>query len=367
MANQQKAQEIADALDTVVNKERLKGFTGLTVAPDAVTLHWKGKVPARITSVIGTATVPVNVKAAPFSLAELDAAARAVGATPPASLAGKVTRVGPTSDFAAIEVATDTAVPGTGHKAAPAESVNGIPIRYVVEARSVGASRWDDTAPFWGGNAIDRLVDPIFRTYAYCTTAFPVRRSNGSEALLTAEHCGANKKWNTPYGDRLVGNSNGGSKPLDAMLLTGSTYGNAIFVGDHNSNQGVLVGGAANPAVSSYIFASGSFSGASVLRVQSVNQYLANSEGVLVGPGFWAINEEGDASVGEGDSGGPVAGTHSNPQRVTARGLISHISTGSYLGSCVGVVHDGRLCSTRSFHVNIGAITSGLSVTVKTS
>ncbi|MDT0491888.1 hypothetical protein RM717_15365 [Streptomyces griseus] len=308
MANQQKAQEIADALDTVVNKERLKGFTGLTVAPHAVTLHWKGEVPARITSAIDTATVPVNVKAAPFSLAELDAAARAVG-----------------------------------------------------------ASRWDDTAPFWGGNAIDRLVDPIFRTYAYCTTAFPVRRSNGSEALLTAEHCGANKKWNTPYGDRLVGNSNGGSKPLDAMLLTGSTYGNAIFVGDHNSNQGVLVGGAANPAVSSYIFASGSFSGASVLRVQSVNQYLANSEGVLVGPGFWAINEEGDASVGEGDSGGPVAGTHSNPQRVTARGLISHISTGSYLGSCVGVVHDGRLCSTRSFHVNIGAITSGLSVTVKTS
>jgi hypothetical protein len=150
------------------------------------------------------------------------------------------------------------------------------------------------------------------------------------------------------------------------MLLTGASYGTAIYVGDHNSNQGAVIGGAANPAVNSYVFASGSFSGASVLRVVSTNQYLTNAEGVLVGPGFWALNEEGDATVGQGDSGGPVAGTHSNPDRITARGLISHIATGNYLGSCVGVVHDGRLCATRSFHVNISAITSGLGVTVKT-
>lgn len=116
----------------------------------------------------------------------------------------------------------------------------------------------------------------------------------------------------------------------------------------------------------SYVFASGSLSGASVLRVTHTNQYVTNEDGVAVGPGFWALNEEGDATVGQGDSGGPVAGTHSDPNRVTARGLISMIALGSYPGSCTGLTSDGRLCSTRSFHVNIGSIAGGLGVTVKT-
>ncbi|MBX9395079.1 S1 family peptidase [Streptomyces sp. TRM72054] len=364
LRGQAEAQEVADAIDIAVREKKLKGFTGLKVAPEGVTLHWKGSLPAPVRSVINNASLPVEIEPAQFSLAELDAAARDFISSPPASLGAKVTRVGPSPDFTALEVVTEDTV--SVRSAAPVTTEDGIPVRYKTEPQAESVSRWNDTEPFWGGNAIDRLVDPIFRNYTYCTTAFPVRRSNGTEGILSAQHCGTNKEWRTPQGDRLVGTSDSGSSSLDAMVLTGASYGAAIYIGDYASTSGAYVGAAANPSVNSYVFASGSWSGASVLRVTHTNQYVTNEDGVAVGPGFWALNEEGDATVGQGDSGGPVAGTHSDPNRVTARGLISMIALGSYQGSCTGLTSDGRLCSTRSFHVNIGSIASGLGVTVKT-
>ncbi|GLW68529.1 hypothetical protein Kpho02_08280 [Kitasatospora phosalacinea] len=339
------------------------GFTGLTVTPDGLTVHWKGRVPAQVQKLVDASPVAVTIRPTAFSLAELDRAARELADSVAASGAA-ASRIGPSADFSAIEVSAASPVSTLAAQLAAGRS--GIPVRYVVEPEAVPAyGRWDDTSPFWGGNAIDRLTDPILRHYTYCTTAFSVTKPNGTSGLLTAQHCGTNEEWRTPYGDALVGTSDGGNTTLDSVVITGSSYAPVVYVGDTNSSSGAAVTGAANPGVGSYVFASGSWSGASVLKVTAVNQY-AVADGVTHGPGFWAVNEEGVASVGQGDSGGPVAGVNSDLQTVSARGLISMVSTGSYQGACVGRTSDGRICSTRSFHINIDAVTSGLGVSVAT-
>lgn len=86
-----------------------------------------------------------------------------------------------------------------------------------------------------------------------------------------------------------------------------------------------------------------------------------------VGPGFWVGNEARTASVGQGDSGGPVAAPNgTDTSRVVARGVISAIDPNA-LGSCTGMTQDGRQCAWRSFHVNIEDALRGLGLTIKTN
>ncbi|MEV0678616.1 hypothetical protein AB0I60_19070 [Actinosynnema sp. NPDC050436] len=76
-----------------------------------------------------------------------------------------------------------------------------------------------------------------------------MRKNNGQEAILTAEHCGTDWDWNTPDGDRLVGRSEGGRADLDTTVLTGPGYGSAICVGpwDAETTSARPVVGAGNP------------------------------------------------------------------------------------------------------------------------
>lgn len=362
MVRQGKAQAVADAIDIAVRRYGLDGFTGTKVAPDSVTLYWKGAVPQTIKRITDRAKVRVDIRASRFSQKEFEAAAKNAIEHPPAGVTSEISSAGPTADFTALNVATAKPVTTT---ATPKVSAGGIPLRFTVEPSATPAiSRWDDIPPFWGGDAISRQVP---NGVVYCSTAFPVTTVGGTDGMLSAQHCGANQEWRTPNGDRLVGRSNAGNGPTDSMLITGGAlYGTRIYVGpwdaDQTSNRPIA--NSANPAEDSFVFASGSSSGASVLRVSAVDQFV-NVDGRPVGPGFRTVNDEGEATVGQGDSGGPVASSFGDDvTRVTARGVIDAVF--APYGACVGRQQEGRLCSTRSFHVNITAALAPYGAQVKT-
>jgi hypothetical protein len=208
-------------------------------------------------------------------------------------------------------------------------------------------TRWDHTSPFWGGAAIDHLNNPILRTYDYCTTGFAARReSNGNEVMITARHCGRDLDWRSPLSDQLVGHSGAtGDIGTDSVMLSGANYYPRIFVGAWNDATPPTrtISGAANPADESYVFVSGSWSGAAVVRVTMVNQYV-NVDGDTRGPAFWTVDEEHDGSVGQGDSGGPTAGGGT-----TALDRDHEVA-------CQGKTFSGRICSWRALSINIVAI-----------
>ena len=98
-----------------------------------------------------------------------------------------------------------------------------------------------------------------------------------------------------------------------------------------------------------------------MLQLANSNNTYINIDGLgTVGPGYWAIEPNHVASVGQGDSGGPVAQTVSlsdGSLAVMAGGVITAIATDpSYIGACQGYQVDGRQCSYWSFHVDIEAV-----------
>jgi hypothetical protein len=207
------------------------------------------------------------------------------------------------------------------------------------------------------------LDNVVTRTYRYCTTGFAVWKPNGMEAMTTARHCGTDMDWASPLSDAFVGHTGAGQCGIDTALLTGANYGPHIFVGPWDSSTGRTVVGYGNPADESYVFVSGSWQGASTVRVKSVGQYV-DIYGCRVGPGFWTRDEELDGSVGTGDSGGPVAGATSGPITDTiARGEIELIDANT-VTACVG--RQSTACGYRAFHINISAILNQLDATLQT-
>jgi streptogrisin D len=354
--------EAADQLQRLVTERGLTGFAGIGIrlGDRSLVLSWKGDVPAALTATLAQLRQHLSVVVAPvrYSLADLDREARRIARKHPRM----VTEVGPLPDLAGLRVAVKSraALP-----AARQTITSAIPLTMTVKPPARPAFwRWDDAPPFWGGAAIDHLDNAILRTYRYCTTAFAARKSGGQEAIITARHCGTNMDWRTPVSDRFVGHTEGGNAGLDANVLTGSDYSPVIYVGTWDSNVGRTVVGAGNPAQGSYVIPSGSWSGASVVRVTLVNQYI-NLDGQIVGPGFWTEEQSHVATVGQGDSGGPVAQAAATTTTVNARGMIDAIDNNT-IGTCTGRTSSGRKCAWRAFHVNIGNIASGLGLTIQT-
>lgn len=119
-----------------------------------------------------------------------------------------------------------------------------------------------------------------------------------------------------------------GNAGLDAIVLLGDEYNSIIYVGGVRSNIGRTVVGVGNPALNSFVFASGALSGASTaLEVTIVNRF-ENIGGQTIGPGFWTEDPTQRGSVGNGDSGGPVAQA-ADLVTVNARGMIDAIDLGS--------------------------------------
>lgn len=359
-------QQAVARIQDVVAEAKLTGLAGLEIddAHDQVIVHWAGAVPAPLAELVSAQAGSVVIRDAPFTSAELLAGAKDLADHPPEAVGVNWSRVGPLPDFTGLQIVTGKEIPAD---AARGLAVNGIPVRIIHKPETLARAnwRWGDTPAFYGGAAIDR---PVGDGYSYCTTAFPVRLTFPQEGLLTAEHCGNNVDWRGPVNDVFIGRSQNGNAGLDVNIITGgSSYAERIYVGpwDADISFARVVGGTAMPAVNNVAIPSGSWSGASVTRVTEVNQFI-NLDGHRVGPGFWAVNDGGVASVGQGDSGGPTATTfNGGTTKIRAMGIISAIDR-RQAGPCVGVQAPGRECSRQSFHVNVIDAAIGIGATVKT-
>ncbi|WP_422739637.1 hypothetical protein ACN263_10670 [Micromonospora sp. WMMD729] len=354
---------LADQIQQRVAKQRLSGFTGVAVdvAARQVTLYWKGAPPAAFIKGLTMAEgVRLGTVAVPYSLAELDREARRIAQENQSTVAS----VGPRDDFRGLTVAVDReAVSGFR---ASADLASTIPLTVTTSARTEPASRWTDVVPYWSGNAIQRPVGS--GNVVRCSTAFAGKTTSGTDVMVTSYHCGKNTEWKSPGNGWIVGNSNAGQASIDSMLITGSYYEGNMYVGDYQSNQGVPIYGAGNPALNSWVFSSGSHSGASVVQVQAVNKYI-NLEGVgTVGPGFYTVNTDGVASIGQGDSGGPIAQavSVSGGTAIYGRGVITGGSPDT-AGPCQGVQSSGRQCWRETFHVNIYEVMARWGITIGSS
>jgi hypothetical protein len=369
--HQSRQQDVAYKIQELAIDAGHDGLVDTEISDDGVIVYWHGKVPTEVREFVEDAAVLVSVEPAAFSMKQLADTAELLIENPPQWVPDGIVSIGPASDYSSIEVTVDAPIAALHD--GPRFTEDGIPLTFV--AGSLDAehvyNRWDDVEPFWGGAAIDRLVDPITRTYVYCTTAFRVRSTiTGRDGMLSAEHCGAGYTWRTPRGDRVVGASGQSSRYLDAMVLGGATYGTGVYVGGPESTGGYHLRRVANPALNATVVPSGSWSGSSIARVVSTNQYL-NVEGRTIGPGFLAVDVDGIAGVGPGDSGGPVVGFAPGVQEFTAHGLISAVvyrdSQGNHEGPCIGYTNNDRRCSSKSFHVNIRQIENEFFVNVVTA
>ena len=161
------------------------GYSGLTIdaATGHVDLYATGTAAARTITAVARRQAPglrwsaVTVRTARYSRATLTrAAARLAGARP------DVVRIVIPPDGSGL---TATAVGARAAAIAPGGP--GVPVHLIggaEQAKSWAAYKWEDTAPFIGGD----VLTPD--GYHYCTAGLPtVKIAGGQQALVTAAHC----------------------------------------------------------------------------------------------------------------------------------------------------------------------------------
>lgn len=132
-----------------------------------------------------------------------------------------------------LEVA---AASSSSNAEASLSALTGVPVSVVPGGTFIPFSRWDDSAPWWGGAA----VDPN-RTHNYCTTGVGVRsKSNSSlKYLAVAGHCFPSGTSAYDPTGTFIGNRNWGGvgRGIDASMI-GTNAGSQIYDGAWNDTQG---------------------------------------------------------------------------------------------------------------------------------
>ena len=99
-----------------------------------------------------------------------------------------------------------------------------------------------------------------------------------NSVMVTAQHCGTSRSWQTPIGGAAMGQSNGGLGHMDIMLITGQSYSGHVYSGAHNTDTSALVHGTQTAVVDNVACPSGGYSGldcrtriTEVLPISTVN------------------------------------------------------------------------------------------------
>ncbi|MEV7989704.1 cellulose binding domain-containing protein [Micromonospora sp. NPDC085948] len=219
--------DAANVIRTAVERSPARGYAGIGLVDDHVTVWWKGAPPADIAAAVTAArrTAPVEVANATYSRADLRKAAAKL--TP-------VVEGDPTDASHSVRLRTD----GTGIEIAvdhtlsaklPKLPVTGVRTSIVERDQMVERSRANDAAPFDGGASIGVTVP-------WCTAGFGVRDADTNAGyLLTAEHCGAiGSPWHVGLSTgtgTLVGHAVDSNDDHDTMIISTSTPGGHLYVG----------------------------------------------------------------------------------------------------------------------------------------
>jgi hypothetical protein len=102
---------VADEIQRVVNEQGLDSFAGIAINDEAraVTLYWKGELPAEIGSVIAASAVTVEVRPADYTRAELLAEAERIARLSTTRSGAAILQVGPLDDYSGLMVVLDSA------------------------------------------------------------------------------------------------------------------------------------------------------------------------------------------------------------------------------------------------------------------
>ncbi|MBO4161695.1 hypothetical protein [Micromonospora antibiotica] len=351
---QQRMNTAAARITKIAQRDAKSGFAGVVADPTARKLQvfWKGEAPASLVAT-SRATVPTEVLPAAYTRRELDVAAAKLRR----SAGNKITTVGPRADGAGLLVGTQSGLLG-------AASMAGVPVTVQTGVSATPATRWDDTAPWWGGGAWRNTA-----TGGGCSTGFGVFR-NGVARLLTAAHCAnINVVAADPTGQTIgaVGIRNTGT---DTLLLTTSA-GGRVFNNSTDANGAVVsefsnqVIGAQASQVGNFVCTSGAYSGTRCsIQVKARDLCINVRDFATVCGQVQAESTTRTNAVGQGDSGGPVEIVNAaNTLQVWATGTNTAIDDVNTLTACTGYVPANRKCAWRMYYEDINSGMFGVSAT----
>jgi hypothetical protein len=342
--------ELGDVEEALTALKRFEGFGKVSVDYDksAFDVYWVGEPPEEAQRVIAEQPqgVPITVRAAEFSAAELmkaaEAASLAMGPDREKYLAAVVVNDG--LDGVTMELVAGA--PQQQKQAAfeqrQSESA-GVPVSVeMVKQRPEMTTRQNDWAPHRGGGALANAAGNDF-----CTVGFSVILNGTTQGrLVTARHCtnAIGQTMRDGVGQP-IGPVVGRAPAYDSALIdpTGSpgtigrVYGGAWNATSATTSRFVLsVAAAGDPADNSEICTSGARSG-------------EHCDGIVVDPSVrFACNPSGEAyrectgwrahkadrvlNAG-GNSGGPAYYDRASDNRVGARGIITASSVTTACGS----------------------------------
>lgn len=310
-----------------------QGFAGMRVSAGsgALTLYWKGQLPAAVAGAVERArrSAEVSVLPAPYSEQELLAATVRLAKAPGVASAGPLPDGSGVAVAYAGEVAAALALP----------EIRDAGVRVVVERGeyAVLASRQVDSSPYSGGAKFTYQID----NYSYrCSTGwavsqngvFPIRYDR--RLMLTAGHCGSDGLTIRDGAGAVMGLVQGDDDVADTMLIKTPSAGQ-MYTGAWSSSTSKPVFRSIGNYVDTLVCTSGSMSGQHCwVRVKAVNQAvnITEPDGTIrtIFPMVRAETDDHSIAVALGDSGGPVAAQDSTAgggiYLVYAAGTISAAS-----------------------------------------
>ena len=303
----------ASVIKNEVERGSYAGYAGIELEDARVALWWKGALPERVRNAVATAQTiaEVRVGAAQHSLAEL----RVAGAKVRSAVKAEKPRVKYAVDGSRIVV-------GVSAKAGQAVPEVGVPVEFVDQGRKVDVNRYDDWAPWRGGN------DNINHSQGTrCTGGFPVRNSANQRFLLTAGHCGSNGQSIYDSTGEFMGTFCGDNDGHDLGLVCAQGgVTNQMYIGDLYSNYVATVEGWDWVYPGEYLCQSGGSSARDIggpvcgLRVEKFN--------TDPGDAVEARQVDGQTAVRGGDSGGPVYSV-SAAGNIIAKGINCYTYVGN--------------------------------------
>ena len=345
---------VANQLIDLTRQGNAAGYSGygdieISVPLNAVTLYWKGAVPATLHNELlrMRRTAAVRMVSAPFTWRELEAQTHRISGRQ-AELRARgivLSRVGPLPGATGVQMAVDPsqspalraaqanaastvarAMP-TLLAAAPAPvTVTTAPAVRMASARITVANRNLDDSPWWGGDRIIRAGGVV------CSTGFSLINPAGHQFMLTAGHCGGiNSVW-------YAGDKGGG--PLMGTEVNRDSGGDTAIIAVNN-NEGWIYDKGWNSTVGEQVVASGTAvyheslctegatSGArcdAIVQQTGIDLPLGNGE--TAHNEVYATAKSGQQIVATGDSGGPVIGNSGIPGEVIAFGTMTGFSVG---------------------------------------
>ncbi|MEU7780659.1 hypothetical protein ACIP95_31390 [Micromonospora parva] len=351
---QQRMNTAAERITKVAERSPNSGFAGIVADPTTrhLQVYWKGEPPASLVAT-ARATVATQVLPAAYSQRELLAAADRLRA----KAGNEITTVGPRADGAGLLVGTQDGLLG-------ATAMAGVPVTVQTRVAAAPATRWDDSAPWWGGAAWRNAT-----TGGGCSTGFGVFK-NGNARILSAAHCGnLNNVATDPTGQSMgtVSTRNAGT---DTLLLSagagGRVFNNSTAAnGDVVSEFSNQVIGASASQVGNWVCTSGAYSGTRCsIQVKARNLCINVRDFGQVCGQVQAENTTGTNAVGQGDSGGPVEIVNAaNTLQVWATGTNTAIDDTFTSTACTGYVKTGRVCAWRFYYEDIFSGMAGVGAT----